>query len=42
MNYKSYPKCDGSLNILSSSDRQVCSSFKWTEPIEKILQNKDL
>ncbi|MDJ0902217.1 MAG: hypothetical protein QNJ55_25785 [Xenococcus sp. MO_188.B8] len=35
MNYEFCPKCDGSLNILQSSGRQICSSCKWTEPIEK-------
>jgi primosomal protein N' len=42
MNYKPCPKCDASLNILSSSGRQVCLSCKWTEPIEKILENQNL
>lgn len=35
MNLEICPKCESLLNTLSSSGRQICSSCKWTEPVEK-------
>ena len=42
MNYDSCPKCDGSLGILQSTGRQVCSSCKWIEPVKKTSNQEDI